>query len=182
MSADLRALRDQPFELLTLLESRLRAARLDSVAVQAQQWLGLGFRIGDQWLAAPREDVREVIVPPRVTRVPNARPWLLGVANVRGSLLTVIDLPQLLGAGATPAGRAARVLVFHSDRLPAGFLVDEVAGYRQFAPNEQRRELLDPAGPYAPYALGAFVREGQPWLALSLHKVTAAEAFMQAGW
>jgi len=81
--AELFGLAGQPFELLFALENRLRAARLDIAAGQTQSWTGLGFRLRQHWLVAPREDVREVITVPKVTRVPGAKPWLLGVANAR---------------------------------------------------------------------------------------------------
>lgn len=182
MNADLRALRDDPFEQLLQLESRLRALRLDATE-QTPQWIGLGFRVDSQWLVAPREEVREVIVLPRCTRVPNARPWLLGLANVRGKLLTVIDLQQLLGGAPTAPTRSARVLVFSPERVPLGYLVDEVAGYRQFTLSEQRRELLDTApAQLRPWLLGAFVRDGLAWYAFSLHKLAQSEALKRAGW
>jgi twitching motility protein PilI len=183
MNAELRSLRDDPFGQLVELEARLRAARLDSTAGQAQVWTGLGFRVAEQWMVAPREDVREVAVPPRLTRVPNARPWLLGIANVRGGLLPVIDLQQLLGGAVTAETRTSRVLVFNSERMPLGYLVDEVAGYRPFSVNEQRRELIDSANDETrPWLLGGFVREGQPWLAFSLHKLAQSDVLKQAGW
>jgi len=182
VSGSLAALRDKPFDLLVAFERRLQEAKLDFAAGTAQFWLGLGFRLGDKWCAAPREDVREVILPPPLTRVPGSRPWLLGVANVRGSLLPVCDLRRLLGEEHNLLARNSRVLVYNSPRVPVGFLVDEVAGYRQFAPADQRRELVDESGTLAPFLLGAFVRDGQPWLALSLHKVTASEVFSRAGW
>ena len=181
MSAELRALSGDPFELLLQLESRLRAVRLDVVAGQSESWTGLGFRIADLWLTAPREDVREVINPPRMTRVPNARSWMSGVANVRGELLPIVDLRQFLGLPAAEGGRSRRVLVFNSERVPAGFLVDEVAGYRQFTVNEQRPEVQDGQEMLRSYLLGGFVREGQPWLAFSLHKVALSDAFKHAG-
>lgn len=181
MSPDPSALREQPFDLLMALDQRLRDVRLDQAVGVAQFWTGLGFRLGDHWLVAPREDVREVIVPPPLTRVPGARPWLLGVANVRGSLLPVCDLRRLLGEEHNTLARGSRVMVYNSDRIPAGFLVDEVAGYRQFTVAEQRRELVDESGPLKPYLLGGFIREAQPWLALSLHKVAASDAFAHAG-
>ena len=182
MTVELRALADDPFELLLQIEGKLRAARLDIAAGQAQAWVGLGFRVGDDWLAAPKDDIREVITPPKLTRVPNARSWLHGVANVRGELLTIIDLRQFLGLPAAEEVRARRVLVFNSERVPAGFLVDEVAGYRQFAAGEQRPEMQAGKDVYSPYLLGAFVREGQPWLAFSLNKVAQSDAFKQAGY
>lgn len=184
MGKTLTELRDRPYELLAEMESRLLAGRLavGGVATVTQTWTGLGFRLGPHWLVAPREEVREVIPPPTLSRVPGARPWLLGVANVRGSLLPVCDLGRLLGDEPRPAGRGARVMVFNSDRVPAGFLVDEVAGYRQFAPGDQRPELASDAGNLGPYLLGAFAHEGRPWLALSLHRVARAAPFRQAGW
>ena len=182
MAVDLLSLRDDPFELLAELERRLQTSRVDLAAGAAQYWTGLGFRLGDRWIVAPREDVREVIVTPPLTRVPGARPWLLGVANVRGGLLPVCDLTRLLGEEHHAMARSSRVLVYNNDRVPAGFLVDEVVGYRQFAPADQRMEMVAGSGNLKPYLLGAFVREGEPWHALSLHKVVAGEAFNRAGW
>lgn len=181
MSADLRALEHQPFDLLLQMEADLRAARLDMAAGQAETWSGLGFRLDNIWMAAPRDDVLEVIVPPPVTHIPNARGWLLGIANVRGNLLTVIDLRQFLGLPASESQRGQRVLVLNSTRVPAGFLVDEVAGHRQFTPNEQRHSEAAKAEQFSSYLLGAFVREGQSWLAMSLNKVALSSTIRQAG-
>lgn len=182
MTADLRALRQSPFDLLLQFEAQLRSARLDISAGQQQFWVGLGFRIADDWFVAPKADVREVIPPLSMTRVPGARPWMMGVANLRGNLLPVCDLGRLLGHEHDRSGKATRLLVFNSDRVPVGFLVDEVAGYRQFTPAEQRHEMVSSAGDYKPYLLGAFVREGQPWLAMSLHKIATSDAYNHAGW
>jgi twitching motility protein PilI len=183
MSADLRALRDSPFDLLLQLEDRLRAARMDFASGQQESWIGLGFRIGDQWMVAPRAEVKEVIVPPALTRIPRARPWFLGVSNVRGNLLPVVDLAQLIGSAAGTSGaERSRVLVLNSERVPVGFLVEEVAGYRQFVPGDQRPQLAEGAGAVQPYLLGAFERDGRSWRAFSLHKVAGSEAFKMAGY
>ena len=179
-AADLSALAGRPYDLLYALENQLRAARLDIAAGLAQSWMGLGFRLRDRWLAAPREEVREVIPLPRLTRVPGARPWLLGVANVRGSLLPVTDLGLLLGEPKSPEHRDQRVLVFNSERIPAGLLVDEVTSYRQFGPGDQRHELTSGAGPLEPYLLGAFAREGREWLVFSLRKLVRSTEFTLA--
>lgn len=180
MTADLRAMRGDPFGQLLELDARLRAARMDAAAGEAQTWTGLGFRLGETWLVAPRDDVREVIPPPPTTRVPNARGWMRGLANVRGELLAIVDLPALLGLPQAEHQRIQRVLVLNSKRNPVGMLVDEVAGYRQFLPGEQRAEIAARAAPFTPFLLGAFVREGQPWLAFSLHKLVQDESFRSA--
>jgi twitching motility protein PilI len=181
VSDDLAALRDSPYDALAELEARVRTARVDIVAGQSAVWIGLGFRIRDTWCVVPREDVREVITLPRLTRVPGSKPWLLGVANVRGSLLPVTDLGEVTGMPRSTLGRASRVLIFNSERVPAGFLVDEVVGYRQFVPTDQRHQFVSEAPDLAPYLLGAFAREGRLWLVVSLHKLVAAPAFISAG-
>ena len=182
MSLRLRDLRDDPYRLLAELDRRLRAMRADAVGTSSQIWQGLAFRQGDRWMVTPKDDVREVIPPPRFTRVPNAKPWLAGVANVRGSLLTLVDLGLLGGGDGSAGGRTARVLVLNSDQMPAGFLVDEVAGYRQFTPAEQAATEPVAGDLMAPYVLGGFNREGRHWQVLSLHKLAQSETLRRAGW
>lgn len=181
-STDLRALRDTPFAILEQLEERLASARLDALGSggQAQSWTGLGFRLGAQWFVAPREDVREVIAPPRTTRIPNSQVWINGLANVRGELMAIIDLPRFFNLPPLDSNRGQRVLVLNSRRTPAGLLVDEIAGYRQFAASEQRNEMKLSAQPFTPFLLGAFVREGHPWYAFSLHRLAQSETFRAA--
>ena len=182
MTADLRILRDAPFDLLVALEARVRAVRPDVIQRRSEFWLGLGFRLRERWCVAPRDDIREIITMPTLTRAPGGKPWMLGVANARGSILPVCDLAQFLGLPKRSEQPASRVLVFNSPRVPVGFLVDEVAGYRQFSPADQSHDYLQTAGPYAPYLLGAFEREHQPWLAFSFQRMVTSPEFLHAGW
>lgn len=182
MSAALRDLRDDPYRLLAELDRRLRAMRVEAGGGGAEVWQGLAFRQGERWMVTPKDDVREVIPPPRLTRVPNARPWLAGVANVRGSLLTLVDLGILFGGEGSASGRTARVLVLNSDRMPAGFLVDEVAGYRQFMASEQAQAPAAANDAISPFVLGGFLRDGRSWQVLSLHKLAQSDTLRRAGW
>ncbi len=182
MSVDLRALAGDPFQLLVAIEARVRSTRPDVARPRADVWLGLAFRVREHWCVAPREDVREIIPVPQLTRTPGAKPWLMGVANVRGGILAVANLAQYLGLPHQPAQSASRVLIFNSTRLPVGLLVDEVAGYRQFTAPEQQPARLAGSGPLAPYLLGVFERDQQAWYAFSLHKLTASPEFAHAGY
>ena len=103
---NLQALAEQPFELLVELERRARAAiaAREGTPAASDEWVGIGFRLGAERFVTSRADVREVLpIPEQVTRVPGAKPWLRGIANLRGQLLTVVDLKSFLGAGS--AGR-----------------------------------------------------------------------------
>ena len=76
------------------------------------------------------------IATKNTTRVPGAKSWIKGLANVRGQLLPIIDLRHFLGSGITPITRNTRVLVVNHREIPAGLVVDEVLGFRRFAEGE----------------------------------------------
>lgn len=179
--SELAALRNQPFALLQALEARLQAARSDVASDPGQSWTGLAFRLRRRWLVTPQAEVSEVVPVPLLTRVPGARPFLRGIANVRGVLLPVTDLALLAGELPVASHRDQRLLVLNSQRIPAAFLVDAVLGYRQFTPGDQRHELVAEGGALTPWLLGGFVREAQPWLVLSLQRLARDETFVQAG-
>src|ERR1044072_9205621 len=86
------------------------------------EWVGVAFRMAGELYLAAREETREVLaVPPGLTRVPGAKPWVKGIANVRGQLLPILDLRQYLGSGVTPNSRNVRVIVVnHREGRPGG--------------------------------------------------------------
>src|SRR5690606_22093750 len=138
-AVDLASLVEQPFDLLQELERRSRAALAgkSSSGGLSSEWVGVGFRIGDEQFVASRKEVREVLMlPEAMTRVPGAKRWVLGIANLRGHLLPLIDLKMLLGSGRTALKRQARVIAVNHREIPAGLVVDEVLGFRRFLPHE----------------------------------------------
>jgi twitching motility protein PilI len=178
LEVDLKSLRDRPFELLAELERRGRAvsAQLSEQADAGREWVGVALRMaGDLYLVA-REETREVLgVPASTTRVPGAKAWIKGLANVRGQLLPIVDLRHFLGSGITPITRNTRVVVVHHREIPAGLLVDEVLGENEFTgdapPTVARCER---------YLAGAFRRGQEQWPVLSLRAVLEGSAFAEA--
>ncbi len=183
VGVELKTLRDRPFELLAELERRGRAvsAHLNEQADAGREWVGVALRMaGDLYLVA-REETREVLgVPATSTRVPGAKPWIKGLANVRGQLLPIIDLRQFLGSGVTPITRNTRILVVHHREIPAGLLVDEVLGFRRFAENEFSGEAPPTVARCERYLAGAFRRGEEQWPVLSLRAVLESPAFAEA--
>lgn len=174
------ALRDQPFQLLRELDDRIRAARLDAANTVQDIWSGLGIRVRERTFVIPQHEIREVIAPLPLVRVPKGPGFLMGICNVRGTLEPVNDLGLLMGEKAIDNHRRKHLVVLNSRFVPAAFMVDEVLGYRQFVPTDQCHEWVGQAGEASPYLLGAFTREAQVWLVLSLHRVVRSAAFLQA--
>jgi chemotaxis signal transduction protein len=90
----------------------------------------------------PVTHVREISDLGELTPVPGVRPEVLGVRNLRGQILPVIDLAMLLGIART--GSPARLLVAEADGLAAGLAIDEVSGVDEMAdpPDEGDSSLL----------------------------------------
>ncbi|MBX3704133.1 MAG: purine-binding chemotaxis protein CheW [Steroidobacteraceae bacterium] len=177
----LRALRDRPFELLLALEKRARdvvAGAREGAA--AQEWIGVAFRMGGETFLVERDEAREVMgVPSPITRVPGARSWIMGLANVRGQLLPVIDLKQYFGSGETVAGRNTRVIVVNHREIPAGLVVDEVLGFRRFAEREFNAESPPTLIRCEHYLAGSFRRGSEAWPVISLRSLVESAAFLQ---
>ncbi|HEX4647396.1 MAG TPA: chemotaxis protein CheW [Steroidobacteraceae bacterium] len=180
---ELKSLRDRPFELLAELERRGlgASAQLHQEAAAGREWVGVALRMaGDLYLAA-REETREVLgVPATTTRVPGARSWIKGLANVRGQLLPIIDLRHFLGSGVTPITRNTRVVVVNHREIPAGLLVDEVLGFRRFADNEFSADAPPTVARCERYLAGAFRRGQEQWPVLSLRTILESPAFTEA--
>src|SRR5687768_4645361 len=135
---------------------------------------------GELYLVA-REETREVLsVPTQITRVPGAKAWIKGLANVRGSLLPIIDLRQFLGSGTTPASRNTRILVVNHREVPAGLLVDEVLGFRRFAETEFSGDSPPTIVRCERYLAGAFRRAQEQWPVLSLRLLVENPGFLDA--
>lgn len=161
--------------------SQARAGkRLDET--EAAGWRGIGFRLGARRLVAPMSDIQEVLGLPPLSRVPGAKPWLLGIANVRGQLLPVMDLRLFLGGGGTRVRRSARVLQVVRDDVMAGFLVDEVYGLKTFSgdPGDSASDGVEAW--LAPCLTGGFRDSGGEgeWSVFSVQSVIDQPGFMQA--
>ena len=181
---NLQALAEQPFELLLELERRARAAvaAREGAPVTADEWVGIGFRLGAERFVTSRSDVREVLpVPEHVTRVPGAKPWLRGIANLRGQLLTVVDLKSFLGAGAGGLDRQARVLIAASRDVPTGLIVDEVVGFRRFGAAEFEEDAPVGVIRCEHYLEGCYRRNSEVWPRFSLTKLLEDPQFLAAG-
>ena len=92
----------------------------------------LTFRIEEQLYALRSDDVAEVIRVPVLARVPQGPPALLGLANLRGSVLPVAGLRQLLGKSAAPDLPTARAIVLDMG-APVALMVDSVAALETVA-------------------------------------------------
>ncbi len=174
--------RFHPLLLLRDMEARgrLHARDLPRKVEVKQTWAGVGFRLGEADLVVPLSEVHEMMPYPALTVVPGAKPWVKGIANVRGNLLPIVSLSGYLAdQGGAPVARRTRVLVVRDGDIYAGLVVDSVYGLQHFYEEERCAEEAQVDASIRPYLQGAFLQAGRYWRVLSLHRLTRSPQFLQ---
>lgn len=96
------------------------------------EWSGVTFALGKSRLTCNIDRIHEILPVPASTPVPGAKPWIIGLANVRGSLLTIVDLVWFLTGVRSPVTQRTRLLAAYLHKAPIGLVIDEVFGQRHF--------------------------------------------------
>lgn len=92
----------------------------------------ISFRLDDSLIGINILDIREIVPCRRVTRISNAPRFVLGLMNLRGQILTVLDVGILLGLEKRKVRETSHVIIFKQKNV--GFVVDrigDVIGIRQ---------------------------------------------------
>ncbi len=169
------------FQLLRDIETRSqqKALGLPQKIEVRRTWSGIGFRLGEYLLVSPTSEIIEILKCPPLTRVPSALSWVKGIANIRGTLLPVIELKGFLEGGQHKPERRSRVLIIRLGGFASGLLVDEVLGLRHFF-EENRTEKLPPVSAnLLPYLNGAFKQGDVTWGIFDMRNLAKSPQFME---
>jgi chemotaxis signal transduction protein len=90
------------------------------------------FALADVRFAVDVRSAREVVLFDEITAVPRAPRYLVGVANLRGTVMPIVDVRELLGLPESRPGRILRTLVVRDGALQAALVVDTVLGLEPF--------------------------------------------------
>jgi twitching motility protein PilI len=159
---------------------RAKAAELAVLNRKKGDWVGIGFRIGEIRLLSKMGDVTEILEMPEFTRVPGAKPWVVGIANVRGSLLPLMDIQGFVTGEALKNRKEGRVLVANLRGTNTGLVVSEILGLRHFSLDDQAYELPEIDNAFKPFIKQAFQREQKYWPVFSLQALIEDERFLHA--
>lgn len=131
------------------------------------------FRLEKDRYALPLSAIREVVVTPaRFSRVPRSPPSVRGIMNLRGRVVTVVDLSALLRPADQNRGPpGTKVVLLDRGRRELGLLVTEVDGIEAI-------EKIGPAPPKAPATVKGLARLGA--LAITVLEPEALDAAVAA--
>lgn len=160
------------------LVERMRAARsgLDTRSNQ------LGIMVGELRCLLDLRETGEIVTLSPLTEVPLTQDWFLGLMNVRGNLISVVDFAHFHGFAPTPVDGVSRVVcVSPSLMANGGLLVSRVVGLRNV--NEMETQEEAPAEKDLPPWFGRryIDSDAQEWTELKLAAVVQSSDFLHVG-
>lgn len=96
----------------------------------------VGFRIGEETFGVPIAIVHEIVRVPEITAVPEAPDCVEGVINLRGKIISVVDLRKRFGEKAIRPSKKNRILVAEVESKRVGLIVDSASEVLKIAPDE----------------------------------------------
>ncbi|MCK5395552.1 MAG: purine-binding chemotaxis protein CheW [Gammaproteobacteria bacterium] len=173
---------NNPFDVLQDLERRTLkgATGLPALDRIEEEWVGVGFRVGDAKLIASMADVKEILELPEYTYVPGVKSWIVGIANVRGSLLPIMDMKGFLLGDDIKQRHKGRVIVIDCKGFNTGLIVDEIFGMRHFRESDETEDFPEMHESISPYVERAYKQGDEHWPVFSFNEMAEDERFAHA--
>ena len=128
------------------------------------------FYVDGQFFGVPVQQVQEVIRYQEMTRVPLAPPVVRGLINLRGQIVTALDLRLRLELSDRPAGQLPVNVVVHTDDGAVSLLVDEIGDVLTVSEIDFERPPETLTGPARELIRGAYKLEGALLLILDTQR------------
>lgn len=144
------------------------------------------FVLNETQYAVPMENVLELQRLPRITPLPSVPAWLRGVTNLRGDVLSVVDLRSLLGLSTAETHMSQRLVVVRSmlEEIATGWIVDQVVGMRRLAIEDLQPSSTLTTGAFARFVSGLVECDGQLIAVLDVNRILSSPEMRQfeSGW
>lgn len=160
------------------LVERMRAAR-SGLDMRSNQ---LGIMVGELRFLLNLKETGELVTLSTLTEVPLTQDWFVGLMNVRGNLVSVVDFARFHGFAPTPVDGACRVVCLSPSLMAnGGLLVSRVVGLRNV--NEMKAQEDAPAETDLPPWFGQRYIDGdaQQWTELKLSVLVQSPDFLHVG-
>lgn len=161
-------------EFQARLLDRMDAAR-DGIGMRGTR---LGVMVGAQYCLLDLREAGEIVSYLPIAKVPLTRDWYLGLANVRGNLIGVVDLDRFLGGELQTPGKQSRVIVASGALSSSGFLVSRVLGLRHLQEMTARQDVRSGSA----FEKGRYLDgDGNEWAEISLAGIAGDPRFLHVG-
>lgn len=132
------------------------------------------FKLGQEEYGLRIDQIREVVITPHITKMPQTPAFMKGVANIRGNIIAILDLENKFGLE-QPEGSDKKeknfTLVIESDEYKMGILVHEVPNTLSIAASDVSDSLFSGDQPEQAYVTGIVKSEKRLIIMLDIFKV-----------
>jgi len=141
----------------------------------------VGFQVGAETFGLPIAAVREIIRVPEITAVPNVPDHIVGVINLRGKIVPVIDLPKRFGAASRAGSAKNRIVVVEMDGRWVGLIVHSATEVLRLPQSkiENPQDVFPDSS--LDYVSGVGKLNGRLVILLDLQKISRREGLREAG-
>ena len=142
------------------------------------EWQGIGFQLGGVRLVAALGEVSEILKLPRITTLPRVREWIVGIANVRGRLIPVVDLHRYFGVTPTVQRLQWRMIIVEGEGTSIGLIVEQSLGMQHFQVDSFESGVPEGFAAIHPFIKGAYRHGGRVFYVVSLTALVRDERFL----
>lgn len=146
-----------------------------------ESWQAVAFMLESTKLLISMGQISEVLTCPPITRLPGVKPWVVGVANVRGDVLPIFDLNGFFTGRETRTSVGSQLIAIEHKGARYGLVVSRMVGMRQVTRASQHAigigEHMSSA--FGECISGAAYLDNGDWLILDADKLINHEDFQQ---
>lgn len=139
------------------------------------------FRLDEETYGINVMQVQEVLRVTEIAPVPGAPEFVLGIINLRGNVVTVIDTRSRFGLMSKDPDDETRIVIIEADKQVIGILVDSVAEVVELRASEIETTPNVGSDDAAKYIQGVATREGQLLILVDLNKLLTDDEMVALG-
>jgi purine-binding chemotaxis protein CheW len=133
------------------------------------------FLIAGTTFALPLENTLEIDYFPDITPLPNLPQWVLGICNLRGDIVSVVDIKQIFKLSSKNVNRARKLVLIRNQNVSTAIVVDNVAGILVTHEQDHQNDTNPMAGkPFSKFVKNAMVSDRQTVYFLDLDVLMTA--------
>ncbi len=137
------------------------------------------FRLDDEVYGINVMQVQEVLRVTEIAPVPGAPHYVLGIINLRGNVVTVIDTRERLGLDSRERDESTRIVIIEAERQVVGILVDAVAEVVDLRASEIESAPNVGNDESSKYIQGVSSRDGELLILVDLNKLLTDEEWAE---
>ena len=156
------------------------SAVLQKTEMQFNRWVT--FRLADEIYGINVMQVQEVLRMTEIAPVPGAPGCVIGIINLRGNVVTVVDARELFGLVRNDSTDQTRIMIVEINKLIVGLLVDSVAEVVNIQNSEIDSAPSIGNDDNSRYIQGVYSKNGEILILVDLNRLMTADAqFVQGG-